>query len=125
MNWNLIAWGALALLLASGGYYIKDKLDENTQMKNQITDLQQTAKALKDLQDKYNLLDGKLVALKAQKDASFAKTDKGAVNAYKTPSLTSNRLTPEQLCYWNDYGDADAVTACLRDAEVSGTPKAP
>lgn len=118
--YNLIFWGILAIVLVGSGWYIKGKLDENTTMKTQITQLQANAADLKALQDKYNALDSKVTKLNEQKATAFAKSDKGAADAFKSPSFTDNRLTPVQLCYWNDFGDESSLTACLSNAGVPG-----
>lgn len=120
--YNLILWGVLVLFLVGSGWYVKGKLDENTTMKNKITQLEIQASDLKELQNKYNDLDKKLTTLNSQRSQSFTKTDKGAANAFKTTEFSSTHLTPMQLCYWNDFGDEQTTTTCLSNAGVSTSP---
>jgi hypothetical protein len=123
--YNLIFWGVLVITLVGGGWYVKGKFDENTTMKAQISQLQSDQKAVAVLAAQYAALDSKLTLLSQQRIQYFAKTDKGASNAFKTPELTANHLNAVQLCYWNDFGDPEVTDTCLRNAGVPGTSPAP
>ena len=111
---------ALILGLVGGGFYVKSKIDHVDELKAQVSQLQEQQKLYEQQVQKWSDLEKRIVVIEAKRNAGYAKTDKTVAKVIHTPSLSDTRLTPEQLCYWNDDGDADATSACL--SKATGIP---
>jgi hypothetical protein len=114
---------AVLLGLVGGGFYMKSKIDSVKELKEQVATMAANQKLYERQVQKWSALDSRIQALEAKRKAGYAKTDKTVAKVIHTPSLTDARLTPEQLCYWNDDGDADATSTCL--SKATGTSSAP
>jgi hypothetical protein len=113
---------ALLLGLVGSGFYMKSKIDSVAALKAQVSTLQKQQKLYEQQVQKWSALDSRIQVLETRRNAGYAKTDKTVGKVIHTPSLTDTHLTPEQLCYWNDDGDADAISACLSKATSISSP---
>jgi len=123
---SIAKYGAILVLLlglVGGGFYMKSKIDSVKELKQQVSTMQEQQKLYEVQVQRWAALDSRIQALEAKRKAGYAKTDKTVAKVIHTPSLTGARLTPEQLCYWNDDGDTDATSTCL--SKATSTPSAP
>jgi hypothetical protein len=123
INWLSIAkYGAILAVilgLVGGGFYMKSKIDSVETLKAQVATMAEQQKLYADQVQKWTDLDKRISDLEIKRSTAYATTDKNVPKVIHTPSLTDTHLTAEQLCYWNDNGDATATSACLSKAASS------
>jgi hypothetical protein len=122
---SIAKYGAILVVLlglVGGGFYMKSKIDKVGTLKAQVASMAAEQKLYEAQVQRWSALDSRIQALEARRNAGYAKTDKTVGKVVHTPNLTDTRLTPEQLCYWNDNGDATATSACLSKAGSTPSP---
>jgi hypothetical protein len=102
---------------------MKSKIDSVSTLKAQVASMAAEQKLYEQQVQKWSDLDERIAAIEAKRNDAYTKTDKSVTKVIHTPSLTDAHLTPEQLCYWNDDGDADATSTCL--SKATGSPSSP